>query len=201
MGLRKQSLREALKPKIFHNIPNPDKELIELSDLFITRTISRSNMLVRTGERWKNIFYIHQGILRLFYTDNEGREFNKGFFWEEQFVWPVAPSARKEESLFTISALEELVVSVCPFTTFYSWLLQHGYWEKFALPYAESFAEQKFLREYEFLVHSATERFRHFCRKYPALVKRIPDYHIASYLGITNVSLSRIKNSATVNIC
>ena len=158
-------------------------------------------MLVRAGERWKTVFYIHQGILRLFYTDKEGREFNKGFFWEDQFVWPVAPSARNKDSLFTIAALEELVVSACPFPTFHSWLLHHGSWEKFALSYAEAFAEQKFLREYEFLVCSATERFRHFCREYPELVTRILDYHIASYIGVTNVSLSRIKNSAAVNIC
>ena len=128
-------------------------------------------------------------------------EFNKAFFWEDQLVWPVAPSARARDSLFSMAALDNITVSVCNFDTFYSWLTSNGHWERFALPYAESFAEQKFQREYEFLMNSATERFRSFCDEYPGLVNRIPDYHIASYIGITNVSLSRIKSSYDINVC
>ena len=59
---------------------------------------------------------------------------------------------------------------------------------------AEAFAEEKFLREYEFLIHSPADRYLAFCKDHPALAERLPDYHLASYLGITNVSLSRIKS-------
>lgn len=116
-------------------------------------------------------------------------------------LWPIAPSARKNDSLFNISALEAVTVSVCDFSSFHSWLTRHGCWEKFALPYVELFVEDKFRREYEFLMNSATERFRHFCMEYADLVERIPDYHLASYLGITNVTLSRIKKSIDFNLC
>ncbi len=201
MDLNKQILLEALTRKVFHFAPAPTGELTELSNLFTNKTIPRHSMLVTAGARWNRVFYIQKGVIRLFYSDNKGREFNKGFFWEDQLVWPIVPYARNNDSLFAIAALEELSVSVCPFTMFHSWLTGHGYWERFALPYVEAFAEQKFLREYEFLTFSATERFQHFCRDYPGLVGRIPDYHIASYIGVTNVALSRIKNSSNVNLC
>lgn len=186
--------------KVFSDII-PDKQLKELSDLFIRREYSKNQLLVTEGELWNKVFYIHQGIIRLFYMDNDGREFNKGFYWEQQMAWPIAPSAQKEESLFNIAAIEDIVVSVCLFDKFYSWLVQHGYWQKFALKYTEAFVEQKFEREHEFLLNTATERYKKFCNKYPELVNRIPDYHLASYIGISNVSLSRIKRSLDFNIC
>lgn len=190
----KSSLRETLKEKVFQNDPTKKEELTDLSTLFIERRYPRKQILVISGEKWDKVFFVHQGIIRLYYTDNEGKEFNKGFFHEGQLMWPVAPSARKNDSLFCIAALEDIKVSVCKFASFYSWLSRNGYWENFALPYAELFAEEKFLREYEFLVSSAAERYHKFCNEKPELAKRIPDYHLATYLGVTNVSLSRIKN-------
>ena len=101
----------------------------------------------------------------------------------------------------TIAALEDLTVSECSFDRLHAMLKGSGYWEQFALlPYAERFAERLFRREYEFLLYSATERYQAFCREKPHLVQRIPDYHLASYLGMTNVTLSRIKNSPAFNL-
>ncbi len=187
------SLPAALKEKVFRNDPSCNKELEELSSLFIKREFPRKKTLVAAGEKWDKIYFIHQGIIRLFYTDKEGKEFNKGFFHEGLFAWPVAPSARKMTACSVSPRLEDVKISVCHFESFFSYLSDHGYWEKFALPYAELFAEEKFFREYEFLTTSATERFQKFCIDNPVLSERIPDYHLATYLGITNVSLSRIK--------
>lgn len=195
MESRKEIFMEAMREKVFDNASSSTNELMEFLDLFIERQYPQNKMLVMEGTVWDKVFYIHQGLVRLYYTDNKGREFNKGFFWENQLVWPIAPSARKKESVFSISALEDMVVSVCPFNLFYTWLTHHGYWDRFALQYAEAFAEQKFEREYEFLLNSAAERFRNLCIRHPELVKRISDYHLASYIGISNVSLSRIKKS------
>lgn len=197
----KIQLIEALEEKVFHDIPAHKKELTELVGLFIQRAFPRKKNLVLAGEKWDKVFFIHGGIIRLYYTDKEGREFNKDFYREGELVWPVVPSARKNNSLFSIAAVEDIEVSVCSFASFYSWLANHAYWEKFALPYVEFFAEEKFLREYEFLMNSATKRFQNFCKENPDLAERIPDYHLASYLGITNVSLSRIRKSADFNLC
>lgn len=195
-GCRKKVLLTAFRERVFQKFSTSEKELFELTDFFMKREYPRNKMLVSAGEIWSQVFYIHQGLIRLFYIDKEGREFNKGFFWGDQLVWPIAPSARQKASKFSIAALEDTIVSVCPFISFYAWLTKHGYWENFALPYVEAFVEEKFSREYEFLLSSATERYRNFCSEYPELENRIPDYHLASYIGISNVSLSRIKNSA-----
>ena len=66
-------------------------------------------------------------------------------------------------------------------------------WEAFALPFAETLADQKFNREYEFLMLDAEARYLSLLQQDPQLVSRVPDYHLASYLGMTNVTLSRVK--------
>ena len=195
-----KTLSEALRQNVFAGLEITNEELDRIACLFIRKKYPRKVHLLTAGERWDRIFYIHDGLIRLFYADAEGREFNKGFFGENQLIWPVAPSARTEKSLFSIAALEDVEISVCHFDLFYSWLKERGHWERFALPYAEAFTERLFQREYEFLLSSATERYRRFCIAYPELVQRIADYHLASYLGITNVTLSRIKNSADFNV-
>ena len=48
-------------------------------------------------------------------------------------------------------------------------------------------------REARLLLGNAEQRYRWFCKEYPELLERIPQYHIASFLGITPVSLSRLR--------
>lgn len=176
-----------------------EKDLSSLLNFFSERKYLRKTYLLRAGDKWDKVFYIYQGLIRLYYSDTEGREFNKAFFWEEHCIWPVAQRDRLENSLFSIDAIEDATVLECSFQLLYKWMKKWGYWERFALPFAEALVEEKFLREYDFLLHSATDRFKKFTKTNPDIVLRLPDYHLASYLGITSVSLSRIKKTIKFN--
>ncbi len=194
----KKLLIDEFRRLFFQPINVDEGNLFSFSKSFSEGKYPRKTYLLYAGDRWDKVFYIHQGLIRLFYNDSEGREFNKAFFWEKHCIWPVAPRDRNEDSLFSIAALEDVTVLECSFQLFHKWMSERGHWEKFALPFAETLVEQKFLREHDFLLLTATERFNNFSSKYPDIVFRIPDYHLASYLGITNVSLSRIKRSLKV---
>ena len=78
------------------------------------------------------------------------------------------------------------------FTELYSHDLVY---ERLGRKLAEQLLVRKELRMRSMLEQSASERYLEFVKKYPDLVDRIPQYHLASYLGITEVSLSRLKNS------
>ncbi len=184
---------EIFKNRIFPHIELDDAAITTLGNITNQRTYRRKSYLLSAGERWNKLFYIYQGLIRLFYLDIEGREFNKAFFAEGQTIWPVAPYDRNQGVLFNIAAVEATTVLECPFPDLYDVLQEAGQWEKFALPFAEKLVEQKFQREHDFLLLSATERLKKFSETYPHLIHRLPDYHLASFLGITNVSLSRIK--------
>lgn len=161
--------------------------------LFHPRRFIKNQTLLNIGEIWQDVFFITHGAMRLFYTSEDGREFNKGFFFERQFAWPIAPIARKEPSRFTIVTMQETQVLAADLQAFKSLLKEFDGWEKFALAQAEWLAEQKVIREAEFLLDTAEQRYVRFTQDYAAYLDLIPDYHIASYLGITSVSLSRIR--------
>lgn len=164
--------------------------------LFRPRQYARKSTLLGVGEWWREIYFIHRGALRLFYTSRDGREFNKGFFFDGQLAWPISPVAREAPSLFTIAALEDTQLLSADLGAVEAWLRGLGLWERFALPQTQWLAGQKVMREAEFLLDSAQLRYQRFARKYADYLARIPDYHIASYLGITPVSLSRIKRKS-----
>jgi len=196
--MESKQLLDEFRGRVFQHINIDQEDALSLLNFVNKKTYPRKTFLLNVGDKWEKLFYIHRGLIRLFYTDTEGREFNKAFFWEGHCIWPVAPRDRNEDVLFSIAALEDVTVLECSFQRVYDVLRKRGQWEKFALPFAETLVEQKFLREHDFLLMSATERFEEFSQAHPNLVRRIPDYHLASFLGITNVSLSRIKRLANV---
>lgn len=193
--ITKQPLLDEFAQRVFHHIDIPRRELDPLLDTIHTQQYPRKSHLLHAGDRWQHLFYIHKGMIRLFYTDLDGREFNKSFFWEGLCIWPVALRDRNQEVLFSVAALEESTILACPFDKLFAFLQQKGYWEKFALPFAERLVEQKFLREHDLQLLSATQRYQQLAQTQPQIISRVPDYHLASYFGITNVTLSRIKRA------
>lgn len=191
----KQILFDKFCEQVLHHVTLNQTALASLISQAGTMRYARKTALLNAGDSWDKLFYIHHGLIRLFYTSLEGRDFNKAFFWEGHCIWPVAPRDRNEGCLFSIAAVEDTTVLTLPFRGVQAVLTEQNQWEPFALPFAERLVEQKFLREHDFLLLSATERFKQFFERYPHIVTRLPDYHLASYLGITNVSLSRIKRT------
>ncbi len=171
-----------------------DSLIAELVANFKVATFDKNSPLLRAGDLWDKAFFVERGLLRLYYSTQQGKEFNKGFFAEDDFIWPMAPLAREQPSLFSIAAIEDTQVLWASFSDFQNILLQQKLWSDFALPYVEALVNQKFLREYQFLVHDAKSRYLYLMPELGSIFKRLTDYHIASYMGITHVALSRIKS-------
>lgn len=162
--------------------------------LFSYRLFSAREPVLQSGQAWRQLYYIQSGLIRLFYTDEDGNDYNKGFFRERHCLWPVAPRDREQGVLFSIATIEPTEVLVCDIDALYHHLEAQGQWQRFALYYAERLLESKFQREHDLLTMKARERYIKLKADLPDLIARIPDYHLASYLGVTNVSLSRLKS-------
>lgn len=165
-----------------------------LAGLFSFRKFGAREPVLMSGQAWRQLYYLKRGLIRLFYTDADGNDYNKGFFREGHCLWPVAPRDRLHGVLFNIATIEPTELLVCDVDALYRHLEFQGQWERFALFYAERLLENKFQREHDLLTMKARERFIKLQADLPELVARIPDYHLASYLGVTNVSLSRLKS-------
>ncbi|MBV1789453.1 Crp/Fnr family transcriptional regulator [Marinobacterium sp. D7] len=174
-------------------------DLSALAPCIKYRSYPAKSTLLSAGQRWDRLFFIRKGLVRLYYLDAQGKESNKAFFAEGDTLWPVAPRDRAEPVRFNIAMLENTELLECELAPLMGVLVEQGYWERFALPFAEKLIEQKFQREHDFLMLSATRRYDKFVSTNPDIANRIPDYQLASFLGITNVTLSRIRRA--INKC
>ncbi len=102
---------------------------------------------------------------------------------------------RQELSAYTIEAMEDAVVIEIAYDLLEELMDRSHMWEQFVRKSVERLYIRKEARERELLYLSAMERYRAFLLKYPGMDKRIPQYHIASYLGISPVSLSRLLHA------
>ena len=171
------------------------EQVKSISRLFKKQEIQKNEALVNTGEIWNKVVFIEQGLLRLYYLTPDGKEFNKGFFAGNDLVWPMSPIAREEPSRFTVCSLENCQLLVAPFNLFEILIKEMGKWPEFSLPFVESLLNLKIRREAQFLLNDATSRYTQIQAEMSEYIERIPDYHIASYLGITHIAFSRLKKS------
>lgn len=134
------------------------------------------------------------GLLRNYYILAEGRFFNKSFIAAHGVAGSLREYVTTTASRFSIDCLEESLILEIPFV----WLREHAREfsvQQFYLVMLEKFALAKELREESLLIDNATDRYLQFRQHYAALEQRIPDYHIAAYLGITAVAFSRLKKT------
>ncbi|WP_303909416.1 Crp/Fnr family transcriptional regulator [Thiohalomonas denitrificans] len=154
---------------------------------------AKTDYLLRAGESNANLYFVAHGLVRFVYTTEDGREYNKSFAAEGQFVGCMRSILARQPCRFSIQALEEtetLALGDAQRTQLWQ---QYPEWERLGRLLAEQVALKTEAREAEFLLDSTETRYLNFLAAYPRLAKRIPQYHIASYLGITDVALSRIR--------
>ncbi len=170
----------------------------ELRRLFRRKKIIRlkkDEYFLNAGEIPNRIGFNISGLLRLFYIDEDGNEINKHFCTENTLAIAYKPFLRREESEIYIQALEDTKLFVIDYKTYDDLLNSHICWQKVARKLAEIILMLGQKKESELLLNDAQERYLQFLKDYPNLVNRISQYHIASYLGITPESLSRIRTN------
>jgi len=157
--------------------------------------LQRGRPLLRAGERWQHLWWVESGALRLFYLDRDGAESNKNFFLDRAMLWPVTPTLRQMPVMFHVEPFEDSTVwalpvppqGVAPAADWPAWSqLEHRT--------LCALLDGKMQREQEFLQLSARQRYEQLMRQQPQWAERIPLRHLASYLGMTDVTLSRVRS-------
>lgn len=167
-------------------------ELGLLEELFVFREVPRKFTLIREGEVAKEIYFINRGCLRLFYS-KEGNEVTAFIFLENLFATALdslLQQAPSHQSLETLEDSELLVVDRVKLQKMYDHSMN---FQKMG----RRVAEQRFINAQRilssFILDSPEERYQKLLQSHPEWFQRVPQHYIASFLGITPVSLSRIR--------
>jgi len=187
----------ALKTVMDSYSPLSDKTWETFKTICDYRDIEKNGILYQSGELPKSFAFVHSGLFRAFITDEKGNEYNKIFFDEGTFPGSMAALLTSTPSRLTIESLEPSSVIRINFKGFRKLLLEANDLKLFHIFYLEkNWLLAKDAREVEIVQEDATQRYERFLKKHASIVARIPQYHIASHLGITPTQLSRIRKKA-----
>lgn len=158
-----------------------------------SRVYSKGSYILDKGQICKDIFFVEKGLLRQFSIDREGKEHIIHFAPEHWIVSARSSAYFNQPSEYFIEAIEDTEVVIMD--------------EKFinaASEISKTYREMNHRGLHNHVRHlqkridkllgtPAEQRYLHFLKLYPNLVMRVPQWMIASYLGITPESLSRVR--------
>jgi CRP-like cAMP-binding protein len=191
---KREIMNDQEKTGIFRQFTDfNDSELEIIMPYFEPKEYRKKTTLLEIGKVSNEVFYLVNGCIRL-YCRKEGDELTTYFFTERMFAGSYDSFLSRKPSKVAIETLEECEVLA----------LTHKSQERLykIFPKMNEFIrkaiEQRFVLLHDlfisYLLNSPEERYLSMLKDRPELLQRIPQHQIASFLGVTPVSLSRIRN-------
>jgi CRP-like cAMP-binding protein len=185
----RQHMRAALVPWVQFAEP----EWVRFASLFHVRSVQEREHILLPGARVDDLVFVCNGLLRAYYLSDDGAESNKAFIAEHEFAGPLPATAVDASVMCGIQALEATTLLVARYTDFLALLELHPAFGQFQRQLTAWLLSRKEVRMRSLLQGDARMLYLDFVERYPDLARRVPQYHIASYLGITEVHLSRLR--------
>ena len=160
---------------------------------FAERKIPSKTILLSEGEIANQLYFIKKGCLRIWFN-KDGKDITFQFFFEGGAVASIDSFLSNKPSMFTIESIEPSIILSINKDNFEQLLqtyteLKDGFqeilYQRFS-NYAQLFLSR--------IKDTPQERYQELITNHPEIIKRVPQHYIASYLGITPISLSRIRN-------
>jgi CRP-like cAMP-binding protein len=127
----------------------------------------------------------------VYHIKEDGTEYNKNFFTKND-LFMTSLDERKDSSVF-LQTITQCEVIIFNYNEFMTLSIKHRNLEQVFNKILLDYMTKKQKREIELLSLEAKDRYKQFVKNNPTLSKNLPQFHIASYLGITPTQLSRIK--------
>lgn len=171
-----------------------EKDIGDSKQYWKTRKIKKGDFFNMQNVVCNDLGFVVKGIFRIYYNDPVSAEEKNIFFTSEnQFIVSFRSFITRYPCVYYIQALEDAEIIYIMYRDLNNFYDTHPGWSKFGRVLAELFFNYSQGRTEEFLFNSHEERYIKLLEEHPNIVSRIPAYHISSYLGITNPSLSRIR--------
>lgn len=171
----------------------PTAEWQHLIGRISRRRFEPGTFLVRAGDMPGEFHFISKGLVQLSYPNNEGQVAVKSFAQEEEMTGPLLAWLANEPSPLDIRAIEYTETMALSIDQFPSLLRRHPAWGKIVSGYIEALARKMENRARSFMENTPEKRYINFLRDESSLGNRLRLNQVAAYLGITDVSLSRIR--------
>ena len=172
----------------------------EIAPHIYLKELEKNEHFSSEGQPIKDLGFIINGVMRIYYLNDKGEEWNKNFLQENDFV--ASSVSPEKKSITNIQALSKVLILNIPYVELMRVATKYKQVNMFIQKLTFEYLEQKQAREIRFLSEEAKSNYLKFKEQFPKLENKIQQYHIASYLGITPTQLSRLrkKKQKKVNV-
>ena len=171
-----------------------DQTWDKILPMFKQEALSKNQFFAKENEIARKIAFLETGVVRAYFINNEGKEYNKQFFVGQSIIGAYSSLLTSKPNLVAQQALTDCVVYTCNYADLISLFDTHQDLERLARKIAEYYFLEKEKKEIEIVLLDASKRYIIFQNEFPTLEQLIPQYHIASYLGVSATQLSRIRS-------
>lgn len=186
-----------LKQYIQTRVDMPADALEEFISFFHFQGYNSGEFFTQQGEYCNKIGFVCDGLFNMYILKEDGSWFTKMFMAKNEFLLGVFDV--NEKSTICIQALTDAAVVEAKYSHIQKQFSKHlplGRWAKRKI---EKVLEQTYSRLEQFAILEAKERYLLFRQEFGHIANLIPQYMIASYLGITPTQLSRIRKQMQTN--
>lgn len=176
----------------FVKLTEEEKKLF--SSCFKEEKIKKRQFIVQPNFIAKHRQYVLKGAFRAYVVADEGQEHTITFAIDDWWITDYNSYIFQQPATMFVVALEDSIILQLDYEKEQELKLQNHKFETFFRIMAERGLAAQQRRIISILTQTAEERYENFLNKYPQIVQRVPQYALASYLGMTTEFLSRIRN-------
>lgn len=170
-----------------------NQELDALKPFFKPKKLRKRQYLLQQGEICKQLSFVSKGALKSFTLDEKGNEHISLFGWEGWWISDFKSFICGDETILNIDAIEDTELLLISKENYEEMMLKIPIMERYFRILYQNSLVTKDRRLISSNTHTAEEKYRHLIETYPLITSRIPQHLIASYLGLTSETISRIK--------
>ncbi|WP_426670668.1 Crp/Fnr family transcriptional regulator [Mucilaginibacter sp. McL0603] len=192
--MENRNIAEPLIEYIKKRITISEEELTEILSYFATKNIKKKQLIIQPDFVARHRNYVIKGGFRAYVIDKKGDEHTIQLAIEDWWITDYNSYVFQQPATMFVVALEDSTVLQIDYTSEQKLKAANHRYETFFRMMAERSAAYQQRRLISNLTQTAEERYNDFLERYPLLVRRVPQYALASYLGMTTEFLSKIRN-------
>lgn len=188
-----EQIKERTRPLVHKVSPVSEGSLELISDLILVEVYEKGDVFIDRGKKNNKEYFVYEGVCRSFLLSPEGEEVTISYFLEGEVLSPNKTRTANQLSQLNFQALTKLTIASMDADKFEQLMINHLDIREFGNMVLQNELLSKVEKEIGLASLSAKERLILFRKKYHFLENLISHVDIASYLGITNISLSRLR--------
>ncbi|MGN7722437.1 Crp/Fnr family transcriptional regulator [Chitinophaga sp. 22620] len=185
-------MQEILRQHIEKIVPLTDDEFTFVQSHFTLKNYKKRELLIRKGERARYSYFVVKGLLALSFEDDSEKEHIVAFAMEDWWESDYRAWFTQTPASMSLQCLEDTEVFCLSLEDYQQLCAGLGKMEHFFLGKANAGHVASQQRILSFLTSNAKDRYSQLLERYPSLFQRVPKTMLASYLGVSRETLSRL---------